>query len=896
MNRLPAVLAALFVLVVPSTSDADVSAISTVLTNGLTVIVAPVHAAPVVTVGILYKVGSRDETPWTTGIAHQVEHMMFKGTTDLLRPGDIDRRFYDNNATTDQDATYFYESFHKEELESALQIEADRMVNAAMDPVQLAAENVVVLAELENADNDPAELLDEQVEATAMVAHQYHWPTIGWKSVVETFGSRRDLVYDFYSHHYAPQNAVLVITGDVDADAALALVHKYFDGVPARPVNALGRIVEPAQHGVRRINLRGIGSADQVELAFHVPGAYSDEAYALRVLDGILTGGESARLYDALVGGYYVSTLNATPNDSVDPYIYTIDATLEPWVTPDDARAVVERELRKLAAKNVTDAELRKAKKQVIAAYVFQHDGIENLAQWLARWQAWTGDWRNDGRFADRINAVTAGQVRDVARRYLNPDNMTIGTFTTSNAKTTSLRRTPSEPVARLQRNDRRNHMRRRDTAAAIGSSSPAPAGGSATPNTPARFVLDNGLVLIIAENHVSASAVIEIDTAAGSQYDPSQKPGLAALTQEMTLHGTVGKPAEAWQDSLDSLGATLDTALHVGVASLISQTMSQDEPKTMALLADAILHPAFDGDELSAAKAQLIDERRGAVADPSIVAHDQLFRELYPSSNPWSRPSGGTIGGLMSSKRADVLRFYRAHYGPNDTVIVVAGDVDTATVRTQVAGLFGRWQRVRVEAGSRLSGPEPPPATRRKDVVIHGSAQVEVDAGGPGVVVSSPDYDAAKLMNFVLGGDTLLSKMLHQAREVDGYVYNIGSQFVDSPAGGGPWNMEFGARRADVNKVLAEAAAQMRALQQDGISEADLAEYRRLAVDAAVTGELTNLGWAEDLMHDELLGLGPDYTQRLPAIYSAITPAQIQSVAQKYLVPDRLTISTAGP
>jgi zinc protease len=178
----------------------------------------------------------------------------------------------------------------------------------------------------------------------------------------------------------------------------------------------------------------------------------------------------------------------------------------------------------------------------------------------------------------------------------------------------------------------------------------------------------------------------------------------------------------------------------------------------------------------------------------------------------------------------------------------------------------------------------------------MHGSAQVEVDAGGPGVPVSSPDYDAAKLMNFVLGGDTLIAKMLHQAREVDGYVYNIGSQFTDSPAGGGPWSMEFGARRADVDKVLQEVVEQMRALQTSGISEEDLADYRRLAVDAAVTGQLTNLGLAEDLVHDELLGLGPDYTRRLPQIYGTITPAQIQSAAQKYLMPDRLTISTAGP
>src|ERR1039457_4409540 len=170
--RLLALIAFACAIASPRVACAAIDVTTATLSNGLTVVVAPVHAAPAATVGVLYKAGSRNETPWTTGVAHQVEHMMFKGTTDLLKPGDIDRRFIDNNASTDQDSTYYYESFGKGGLESALQVEADRMRNAAFDPAQLASENVVVLAELEGSDNDPATVLDEQVEAAAMQAHQ----------------------------------------------------------------------------------------------------------------------------------------------------------------------------------------------------------------------------------------------------------------------------------------------------------------------------------------------------------------------------------------------------------------------------------------------------------------------------------------------------------------------------------------------------------------------------------------------------------------------------------------------------------------------------------------------------------------------------------------------------
>ncbi|HZV78509.1 MAG TPA: pitrilysin family protein, partial [Candidatus Binatus sp.] len=283
-HRLFALSVFALLLAAPVCARAEIAATVTTLHNGLTVVIAPAHARGVATVGILYKCGSRDETPWTTGVAHQVEHMMFKGTTDALKPGDIDRLFYDNNASTDEDATYFYESFRADELADALKIEADRMVNASIDPAQLAAENIVVLAEMEQADDDPAQLLDQQVVAAAMQAHQYHWPTIGWKNVVTSFATHRDLVYDFYMRHYTPQNAVLVITGDIDPVSALAQVNKYFNAVAQRPIAISPSIVEPVQHGVRRVALSGAAPADKLEMAFHVPGGYSDDAYALRVL------------------------------------------------------------------------------------------------------------------------------------------------------------------------------------------------------------------------------------------------------------------------------------------------------------------------------------------------------------------------------------------------------------------------------------------------------------------------------------------------------------------------------------------------------------------------------------------------------------------------------------
>jgi zinc protease len=361
-----------------------------------------------------------------------------------------------------------------------------------------------------------------------------------------------------------------------------------------------------------------------------------------------------------------------------------------------------------------------------------------------------------------------------------------------------------------------------------------------------------------------------------------------------MLMRGTTNRPYDKLQSAFDSLALTVNAAISLSDATFSTQMMSADEPKAMALLADILMHPAFDPVDFSQAKEQLIADRHSDRDDPAVVARDALFRLLYSASNPWSRPSVGTPDGLARVYLRDAVGDYRAHYGPNDTVVVVTGDVDADAIHAQVAGVFGNWRRIKSQA-IELRGPAAQVA-KRIDATVAGAAQVELYAGAPGLPQGATDYDAAQLMNFALGGGSFVSKLLHQVRDVDGYVYNIETRFADSAAGGGPWIMSFGANRRDVDKALAESIGQMRALQRDGVSDADLADYRRLAADAVITGELSDQGLADELLRDELLGLGLDHAQRLPQIYGAIAPAQIQAAAQKYLHPDALTVSTAGP
>jgi zinc protease len=411
----------------------------------------------------------------------------------------------------------------------------------------------------------------------------------------------------------------------------------------------------------------------------------------------------------------------------------------------------------------------------------------------------------------------------------------------------------------------------------------------------PSRFVLSNGLVLIVQENHANPSAVITTDTSAGSAYDPAPRSGLAALTQEMLMRGTTSRSYSKLQSDIDALGTSIDTSIGVPDASTSTQTLTQDEPTAMALLADVLQHPSLQADEVERARDQLVLDQRSAAEDAATIAHDKLYDALYPADDPWSRPSQGTIPGLTSIRAGDVRTFYRDRYGPNDTVIVVAGDVDAETIHAQVERFFGSWRRV-TQPAAQLAGASAAGDTRTITTVMSGKSQVEVMAGSVGLSMDAPDRDAALLMNFILGGESFVSKLLHQVRDVDGYVYSIGSRFSQTSVGGGPWVMSFGANPSSVSKAIDESLGQMRALQNDVLTPDELAEYRRLAIDAAITGELNNEGLASDLIRDERLGRGLDYAQRLPQIYAAVTPAQIQAAARKYLHPDGLVISTAGP
>jgi zinc protease len=415
-----------------------------VLDNGLRVLIQEVHTAPLASVWCWYRVGSRDEGLGLTGVSHWVEHMNFKGTTNIPRDkvkGIIEQYGGYWNGYTWVDQTTFTETATRDALDHMLFIEAERMANCLYDPTDCESERTVIISELQGGENDPDQLLDQELTATAIQAHPYRHPTIGWLADLQTM-TREDL-YGYYRRFYVPNNATLVIVGDIDCDAALKSAAKQFGGIPSREVQRHVHTREPEQLGERRVTIRREGTTAYFKIGYHAPAIGSPEFFPMLLLDAVLSGAKginlwasfrtpppqrSARLYRALVNTGIASSVSAGLMATQDPFLYTISVTATEGVPLSRVEEATLAALEQVRTQGLTAQELRKAKNQLRARLVFENDSITNIAHQLGYFET-IDNWRFVGSVPERIEAVTLDQVAALAERRLIPSNRTIGWF-----------------------------------------------------------------------------------------------------------------------------------------------------------------------------------------------------------------------------------------------------------------------------------------------------------------------------------------------------------------------------------------------------------------------------------------------------------------------------------
>lgn len=864
----------------------------TVLDNGLTVLTKEVNTAPVVTVQVWYRVGSRNETPGINGIAHQLEHLMFKGTKD--RPIQFGRFFSflgsDSNAFTSYDQTAYFGTVEQDKLDALLVLEADRMKNSIIDGKALTSEKRVVISELQGYENSPSYRLGRSVMKAAFPDSPYGLPVGGTKADVERFTVEQ--VRDYYQSYYRPDNATLIIVGNFKTEPTLAKVKETFGKIAKEP-KPLSPNKPPQTQSVPSqsspIVLREPGSAALLNEVYSLPDVNHPDVPVIQVMDSILTGGRSSRLYQALVESGLASGADGSAANMISGGWYEFSVTAAPGKDLKQIDQVLQKTLADLRDQGVTPEELDRAKTQLRASILLRNRDISSQAFQLGDDQTTAGDYKFTDRLLNAIQSVTAADVQRVAQTYLAANKRTVGFFepTQLNGKSgpasgvsqTSENFSPGEPV----------------DPAEVAKYLP-PLNSSTNPANqplPEKLTLANGLQVLLLPNRSSPTVTLSGFIEAGSAYDKPETAGLASLTAANLMNGTKTKNALEIAKILDNRGASLAFGASREGVAISGRSLASDLPVVAQVLGDVLKNANFPDNELELSRQQALTSLKLELDNPSRLARRVFQQTVYPANHPFH--TFPTEASLNKISRADVLRFYQQHYHPDSSVLTLIGDFDPVAVRALLNKELGNWEDPTQDPKITFPTVPLPKTTVRVNPPLPGKAQSITFLGYNAIDRKDPRYYAAIVMNQILGGDTLSSRLGTEIRDRLGLTYGIYSGF-QAGKNPGPFLITMQTAPEDTDRAIASTLTLLKQIREKGVTEGEVAAAKRsltssYPVELADPDEL-----ASTILMNAVYGLNINEIREYDAKIAAVTPAQVNQIIAEFLHPDRMVIVTAGP
>lgn len=870
----------------------------TVLENGLTVLIKEVHTSPVVSVQVWYKFGSRHEQPGHNGIAHQLEHMMFKGTNS--RPTQFGWLFSalgsDSNAFTSYDQTAYYGTVERDKLKALLILEADRMQNARMDEEDLVSEKRVVISELQGYENSPEYRLNRAVLQTVFPHHTYGLPVGGTKADVEKF--QVEQVRQYYRQFYHPENAVLVIVGDCEAEKTLAMVKKIFAQIPKNQQSAVNNQQSTLnnQHPSHSpILLREPGSATLLQAIYPLPQATHHDISALEVADYILTEGRNSRLYQALVESGLATDISGSVVSLETAGWYELLVTADPDQDVTKIKSVLSDAIAKLTHQPVTAAELAKAKRQLTADIILSNRNITDQAMQLGNDQTTKGDYRFTDKYLAAVSQVTSANVEDVLRKYLTNSAQKIGIFapiahqikenegkqslTTQKTRenfAVNSRVSPTEMLRYLPEVDsEQSHSRQ------------------TTQQLPQKFTLTNGLQVLLFSDRSTPTITLSGDIKAGTEFDPETQVGLASLVADSLMSGTKTKNASTLAKALENRGATLDFSAYRNGVQIEGNSLAEDLPVLIQTLGDVVKNSTFPQKELELNRQQALIELKQDLDDPEKVARKTFLQAIYPKKHPLHKFP--TQESLKRIKRQDVLAFQKQYYRPDTMVLAIVGDFEPEQVRSLIQKEFGDWQ---------VSGEPPsieypqvanPNNIVRVNPVVPGKAQAMTYMGYAGIKRQDPRFYTALVLNQILGGDTLSSRLGAEVRDRQGLTYGIYSFFQAEKDFGTFW-IEMQTSPEDANKAIASTRELLQDIHEHGVTATEMEMAKRSLmgnyhVSLADPEQLTS-----NILFNQVYGLEPAELHQYTEKIQQVTLSEVNQAARELLRPDQIVVVTAGP
>lgn len=865
------------------------------LDNGFKVLLFPDASKPTVTVNLTIFVGSRHEGYGEAGMAHLLEHMVFKGTPTLADiPKALKDRGAEYNGTTWLDRTNYFETLpaSDDNLEFAIKLEADRMVNSFIKAEDLASEMTVVRNEFERGENSPQSVLMERMLSASFEWHNYGKSTIGNRADIERVPVEN--LRRFYKKFYQPDNAMLVVAGRFEPETALKMAAKHFGSMP-RPERKLENTYteEPAQDGERIVTLRRVGDVAVVGGVYHIPSGAHPEFAAVDVLESVLTQAPSGKLYKALVETKKAASVSGGAFALHDPGILLLMAEVSKG---NDAQIVLEAmhdAINDAVKGNISDDDVERAKQKLLKNRELSAADSGGLAVELSEWAA-QGDWRLYFVYRDRLEAVTKADVQKVAAAYLKQNNRTVGVYLP--VKTPERVSVPATPALTEMIGD---YKGRADIAA-----------GEAFDVDPLkiearteRVTLPTGLkAAFLPKKTRGESVTLRLTLRFGTQDSLAGKAKAAELLPKLMARGTKSLSRQQLTDALDknfaALGATAQLR-QPGLATFTLTTKRKNLPAALDLLRQVLREPALAEKEFETLKNAQLAGLEKQKSDPTSLAQTAVSKQLnpYAGSDPRYIPSALEEVEMLQGTTLETIRdLYDTMLGAKHGELIVIGDFDAAATKQQVAKMLDGWQ----------PKAEYRRIVRKSDVVI--KAQKEAintpDKASAtyfaGMVFplkdDHPDFAALQLGNFILGHGSLSSRLGNRVREKDGLSYGVGSGLqVPAVDDRSLFYLYAICNPENMPKVTKAIREEIDLMLKEGVTADELKAAQQGFIQGEQVGRTEDPQLAAILGESIEAGRSLKYQADLEARVLKVTPEDVIKACRKYLDPNKLVIAEAG-
>jgi zinc protease len=859
--------------------------------NGLRVLLLPDTGSSTITVNIVYLVGSRHEGYGETGMAHLLEHINFiKSTHDR----DIKKELEDHgarwNGTTDYDRTNYFETVNAtdENLRWALDLEAERMVNIRMEKALLDTEMTVVRNEFEMGENSVQRVLDERVMSTAYLWHNYGKSVIGSRVDIERVPIER--LAAFKTKYYQPDNAVLVVAGQIDPSKTLGMIAGTLGAIP-RPTRKLDDTytVEPPQDGERTVELRRVGKGKNLIIAFHGPAMAHPDAASLEVMSGILSGRGVGRLDKALVDTKKALNVNMGVGEMHDPGLVTVTATLNDDQSLDEVKKVILDNIAGLSSVPPTKEEVDRARTRILQGMDRNFANSQALALNLTETIA-DGDWRLLFTNYEEIKRVTSEDVQQVAKTYFKDSNRTIGMFIPD--KTPDRTTVPDAPTVEALLSSYTPDIKV-ETGEAI---DPSPA---SIEKRIKRSLLPGGFRLALLPkgtrgNRVQADLTIRF----GDESSLAGQSAVAQLTDALLMRGTKTKTRQQLQDEIQKLNATIN----VGGGGLASaratiSTTAENLIPAIRLAVEILREPAFPESDFEQIRNQRVAQIERGRTEPGTLVGQTLQANLspYPRTDVRHvRTIDEEIEDLKKVTLDDVKRFHQKFYGASQGELVVVGKFDTSEVERAAADLLGSWKSTSPYKRIVNNYKEVEHINTKIETPDKENAQLSA-----GIRLrmkdTDPDYAAMLMANYMFGG-TIKARLPDRVRNREGYSYSVSSNFT-APTEGDAAVFSAGAIENPVNapKVEASFIDELTRTLRDGFTAAELDAAKKSIHDERVQLRSSDGGLLGLIVSREQFGRTLAWDQDLDAKLEAITLQQINAAFRRQIKINDISIVKGG-